>query len=216
MIVMPCYHTDNVFFFLFPGYCYRHDDAVVHGENRNSFEGNSSRFSGSSRMESSRMASTEERPSFRNFYEKDLESLLATESGVKRFSEHCAKEFSMENIRFWQAINQFRGSAATIELESNGENKETLHDMAEAIFEEYVEAGSDMQVNVPDAMVVGVEAVIVAREVKHGTFDDCQTEVFNLMSRDSYQRYMQSKSKADGKERRKSVFEEKSRRWISG
>ena len=227
MIVMPCHHSANFLFFLL-----RNGNVSIHGMGS---DGNSYAYSESY----SRSASVKHNSGGsgeRSVYETDLDSLLSTEHGIKKFSEHCAKEFSMENIRFWQAVNQFRENATRLELEGGkGEGSgvddksvgdksvgdksvesvesvgasgatnhaDELQDMAVVIFEEYVKAGSDMQVNVPNTMVKAVKTEIDALRVTHELFDACQIEIFNLMSRDSYQRYLASKAREGGRGSRK-------------
>jgi regulator of G-protein signaling len=193
MIVMPCHHTDSVFFFLFKSAT----SAQIHGE-QGSYYGNES-GSMSSIGRSLRQSSSSER----SVYDTDLETMLSTERGIKKFSEHCAKEFSMENIRFWQAVNHYR--TTSLELEATpvtSERTEELHDTAMAIWETYIAPGSEMEVNIPNTMAKLIKVDIESMQVSSALFDRAQEEIFNLMSRDSYQRYLQSRHKADMKERK--------------
>jgi hypothetical protein len=228
MIVLPCFHTYHFFFFLY------RSDAIIH----NSSEGSS--YASEGRSVSMRMSNSSAEKSI---YESDLETLLSTEYGIKKFSEHCAKEFSMENIRFWQSVNHFRTEVIKLEstpLESIGEasgtqevsqsedggettpdatpaatptaaaltanqqqTKDDIYEMAIAIWDEYVKPGSDMQVNIPNKMCKEVKATIDSHQLGHDLFDDSQREIFNLMSRDSYQRYLASKARESSSKQRK-------------
>jgi hypothetical protein len=136
MIILPCKHQNGFFFFLMPGA----SKILAEGSSDDSNRYSSSPSGGSNYSMSSVGSSKEN-----SMYEQGLESVLSTEKGVKKFAEHCAREFSLENIRFWQAVNQYREMF----------NSETADDMAETahhIFEEYVKPGSEMQVNLPMTM----------------------------------------------------------------
>ncbi len=178
MIVLPVFHANGFFFFCFGG------GAMILPEySVSSIEGRSYR---SERSVNGSSAET-------TFYESGktgLQQLLSTESGIKKFSEHCAREFSIENIRFWQAINQYRNESFKDHLE--------LLETAEHIFDEYVKPGCENQVNLPMTMVKKIQKALKtdADHVDTTLFDQGQNEIFNLMSRDSYQRFIASRQKA--------------------
>jgi len=190
MIILPCKHQNGFFFFLIPG------GAKISAREFSMNDDSMSRYSqspsGSSHYS---MASSSGETSM---YEQGLEAVLATEKGVKKFAEHCAREFSLENIRFWQAVNQYR------EMYEK-ETQEHMEETANHIYEEYVKPGSEMQVNLPMTMAKIILKKITNKEVTIELFDDGQREIFNLMSRDSYQRFLNATSQRK-KARRASNF----------
>ncbi|GMI14677.1 hypothetical protein TrVE_jg1563 [Triparma verrucosa] len=166
------------------------------------FSGDGSSYRQSSGSPSYRSSASSERSVAGIDFESGLDVVLSTEGGVRKFAEHCAREFSVENIRFWQAVNQYREIC----------NSETLEDMKETavhIYEEYVKPGSEFQVNLPMTMAKQIKKDIDTDNVTVELLDKGQLEIFNLMERDSYQRFLQSRAQ---KTRRASTAGGKGRR----
>ena len=170
-----------------------------------SSEGSSVSYRQSGGSPSYRSSGSSERSVAGVDYEAGLDVVLSTPAGIKKFSEHCAREFSVENIRFWQAVNQYK------EL-CSGEGSTDIVHTAEHIYDEYVKPGSDFQVNLPMTMVKQIKKDIDTGNVSIDIFNNGQLEIFNLMERDSYQRFLASRAQ---KQRRGSMASKRRRASIS-
>ncbi|KAK1747517.1 hypothetical protein QTG54_001480 [Skeletonema marinoi] len=101
--------------------------------------------------------------------------LLSTQEGINAFSQHCAREFSSENVRFWVAVNEYKAKFdeescplySTVDVDTDDDEAETS-----------------------DAAVSDLKKAIDSRILCKETFDACQKEIFGVMSRDSYPRYL--------------------------
>ena len=183
--------------------------------------------------------------------------LLSTQDGINSFSEHCVREFSYENIRFWCAVNDFHAEvdltcvedgipstssssetdavaaagggdgdnggsggdttdSADVEEGADGrqpqqeqaqqEQEQTdvidklseseLLEYAREIFEVYIATEGELQINIPQAMVNEIRKVLESGNVRRNMFDKAQREIFGIMSRDSYPRYLSTKRKS--------------------
>jgi len=144
--------------------------------------------------------------------------LLSTQDGIDSFSEHCVREFSYENIRFWCAINDFHaevdltcvenggvaGDASTAANASANDaaegNEEKLSeaeilDYAKSIFGTYIASTGELQINIPSALVAEIKKAVESDRIRRDVFDKAQQEIFSLMSRDSYPRYLAARRK---------------------
>lgn len=132
--------------------------------------------------------------------------LLSTQEGINSFGEHCVREFSYENIRFWCVINQFHAEVDAMCIEE-GEKSELEEDedfiteklseeeitaYAKAIFDTYIIGEGELAINLPSTMLDEVRAAL-GKGVRRDLFDSAQREIFTLMARDSYPRYLASK-----------------------
>eukprot|EP00979_Chaetoceros_neogracilis_P006792 scaffold1388_cov267-Chaetoceros_neogracile.AAC.29 len=126
--------------------------------------------------------------------------LLSGDEGIKMFTEHCSREFSVENIRFWCVVNDFHRSvdilrAPTCEDKSDHDEADIMA-FAEAIFEKYVRVGSEMQINVSAAQRKKVEEDMEKlSRIERPIFDSVQKEIYVMMSRHSYPRFLALKNK---------------------
>ncbi|GMH56549.1 hypothetical protein TrLO_g14341 [Triparma laevis f. longispina] len=166
------------------------------------FSGEGSSYRQSSGSPSYRSSASSERSVAGVDFESGLDVVLSTQGGIKKFAEHCAREFSVENIRFWQAVNQYREIC-------NSETPEDMSETAVHIYEEYVKPGSEFQVNLPMTMAKEIKKNIDTDNITVKLLDKGQLEIFNLMERDSYQRFLQSRAQ---KSRRASTAGGKSKR----
>ena len=165
--------------------------------------------------------------------------LLSTQDGINSFSEHCVREFSYENIRFWCAVNDFHAevdltcvedgipstsSSSSSDGDGDGDDNDVeegsgtgggkpqqeeqqadeidklseseLLEYAKEIFEVYIATEGELQINIPQSMVTEIRTALEGGKVSRGLFDKAQREIFGLMSRDSFPRYIANKRKA--------------------
>lgn len=146
-----------------------------------------------------------------------LESLLGDEKGFQSFKEFLTREFSVENLLFWDDVRQFRAEKA------KGINPLNEHQMARNIYSKYIISGASFEVNLPGNIVDDLEKKLKAEYTKSRShlsveerkeshayssadsltgavqtvFDAAEHNIFKLMETDSYQRYITSDLYAD-------------------
>ncbi|XP_025025795.1 regulator of G-protein signaling 12 [Python bivittatus] len=110
-----------------------------------------------------------------------FERLLQDPLGIRYFSEFLRKEFSEENILFWQACEYFNHIPA--------HDKKELSFRAQEIFNKYLCSKATTPVNI-DSQVQLADDVLTAPHPN--MFRDQQLQIFNLMKFDSYTRFLKS------------------------
>ena len=116
----------------------------------------------------------------------DFDKLLVDPVGLHNFSEFLKKEFSLENIRFWVACQQFG------RMEEGGERLR----IARRLVDRHLSPGAADPVNV-DSMAVSrtLEQLGQASEAApppQDLFHTAQTQIYNLMKFDSFSRFLKS------------------------
>ena len=116
----------------------------------------------------------------------DFDKLLVDPVGLQNFSEFLKKEFSVENIRFWIACQQFG------RVEEGGERLR----VARRLVERHLSPGAADPVNV-DSVAVSrtLEQLGQASEADpppQDLFHTAQTQIYNLMKFDSFSRFLKS------------------------
>jgi regulator of G-protein signaling len=117
----------------------------------------------------------------------DFRLLLENLAGVEIFQQHLLKELSVENIMFWNAVNEFKLFA------SECSEVEFIKKSAQSMFDTYISESAPFQVNISSEQNSFIENqlkptfadISKLREL----FDGAQKEVFFLMARDSFQRF---------------------------
>lgn len=113
----------------------------------------------------------------------NLKRMLLTEAGLHHVEAHMEREFSKENLTFWQAVRAYRSAS---------DRRAT----AEEIITQYVRAGSDEEVNLPHTIKNGVlrefEATGSDEQPPETLFSSAEEEIFKLMERDAYARFKSS------------------------
>ena len=134
------------------------------------------------------------------------------------------KEFSSENIRFWCSVNDYRskfdaGAAAVVvappEKSTNAIDDEeagitlsaeglsgsvsspvpvSKRELAIQIYNNFIEA-SESQVNLSSLHRCQIREGINLDEITRDLFDVAQKEIFSVMARDSYPRFLASKER---------------------
>ena len=109
----------------------------------------------------------------------NLRRMLLTDAGLTHVEKHMEREFSKENLTFWQACRSFRLSDERLAA-------------GELLMAHYVRAGSEEEVNLPDAirksLVANFDALDGA-EPAETFFAAAEEEIFKLMERDAFARF---------------------------
>jgi len=109
-----------------------------------------------------------------------FENMMASKSGREIFSKFLKKEFSSENLYFWNACEDLK----------KVEDQKTFNQKVEAIFTTYLDAASPQEVSL-DFKVK--EKVMEQRaEPSRAMFDEAQSKIYTLMHRDSFPRFLSS------------------------
>ncbi|KAM7377342.1 hypothetical protein PAMA_013908 [Pampus argenteus] len=110
-----------------------------------------------------------------------FEHLLQDSVGVRYFSEFLKKEFSEENILFWQACEYFSHVPAT--------DKKQLSQRAGEIYNSFLSSKATMPVNIDSQAQLADDVLTSPRP---DMFKTQQLQIFNLMKFDSYSRFLKS------------------------
>uniref|UniRef100_A0A673CUY1 Regulator of G protein signaling 12a n=1 Tax=Sphaeramia orbicularis TaxID=375764 RepID=A0A673CUY1_9TELE len=110
-----------------------------------------------------------------------FEHLLQDPVGVRYFSEFLKKEFSEENILFWQACECFSHVPAT--------DKKQLSQRAGEIYNNFLSSKATMPVNIDSQAQLADDVLTSPRP---DMFKTQQLQIFNLMKFDSYSRFLKS------------------------
>uniref|UniRef100_A0A8R1XSV3 RGS domain-containing protein n=1 Tax=Onchocerca volvulus TaxID=6282 RepID=A0A8R1XSV3_ONCVO len=109
-----------------------------------------------------------------------FDCLMKHRSGQKYFAQFLKGEFSDENILFWQACEELKHEA----------NEEKIAEKARIIYEDFVSVLSAKEVSL-DSNVREAINKKMTHPTKH-TFDEAQCQIYTLMQRDSYPRFLAS------------------------
>ncbi|KAJ7316602.1 hypothetical protein JRQ81_002764 [Phrynocephalus forsythii] len=112
---------------------------------------------------------------------ESFETLLQDKLGVAYFTEFLKKEFSAENVYFWQACEQFQQIPAS--------STQQLAQEARRIYDEFLSRHSVSPVNIDRQAWIGEEMLATPTP---DMFNVQQLQIFNLMKFDSYARFVKS------------------------
>ncbi|KAL3289345.1 hypothetical protein HHI36_022782 [Cryptolaemus montrouzieri] len=111
---------------------------------------------------------------------RSFDKLMRSAAGRKVFRDFLKCEYSEENILFWLACEELKRE----------ENPEVVEEMARIIYEDYISILSPKEVSL-DAQVREIVNRNMVKPTPH-TFDDAQLQIYTLMHRDSYPRFVNS------------------------
>uniref|UniRef100_A0A8C1NGE6 Regulator of G protein signaling 20 n=1 Tax=Cyprinus carpio TaxID=7962 RepID=A0A8C1NGE6_CYPCA len=111
---------------------------------------------------------------------ESFDQLMHCPAGRSAFRQFLRTEFSEENMLFWLACEEF----------SKETNKSVIEEKARIIYEDYISILSPKEVSL-DSRVREVINRNMLEPTSH-TFDDAQLQIYTLMQRDSYPRFMNS------------------------
>ncbi|XP_031785750.1 regulator of G-protein signaling 17 isoform X2 [Nasonia vitripennis] len=113
-------------------------------------------------------------------WSSSFERLMHNPVGRKLFREFLVSEYSDENIAFWLACEQLKDES----------NPEKIEEKARFIYEDYISIISPKEVSL-DSRVREIVNRNMTRPTPH-TFDEAQLQIYTLMHRDSYPRFVNS------------------------
>jgi hypothetical protein len=114
-----------------------------------------------------------------------FEALLKDPIGLSLFREFVTKEFSIENLEFWERVNQLGETSTRTEFRA----------FAILIFNEFIEEGSLKEINMPSHCKGPLTLVFVINKEEKIPYDcyfTAHEHIFTLMQTDSYPRFCSS------------------------
>ncbi|XP_062936066.1 regulator of G-protein signaling 20 isoform X2 [Cynocephalus volans] len=115
-----------------------------------------------------------------NAWAQSFDKLMTTPAGRNAFREFLRTEFSEENMLFWMACEELKKEA----------NKNIIEEKARIIYENYISILSPKEVSLDSRVREVINRNMV--EPSQHIFDDAQLQIYTLMHRDSYPRFMNS------------------------
>ncbi|PNJ46694.1 RGS20 isoform 3 [Pongo abelii] len=115
-----------------------------------------------------------------NAWAQSFDKLMVTPAGRNAFREFLRTEFSEENMLFWMACEELKKEA----------NKNIIEEKARIIYEDYISILSPKEVSLDSRVREVINRNMV--EPSQHIFDDAQLQIYTLMHRDSYPRFMNS------------------------
>lgn len=109
-----------------------------------------------------------------------FEDLMSDSDGLETFTQFLRSEFSEENIEFWLACEDYKGTSS--------ENK--LISKAKQIFAVYIASDAPKEVNIDHATKVAIQKNF--HKPSKSCFDAAQSTVYSLMKKDCYPRFLNS------------------------
>ncbi|XP_037132424.1 regulator of G-protein signaling 20 isoform X2 [Syngnathus acus] len=113
---------------------------------------------------------------------QSFDKLMSCPAGRNSFRQFLRTEFSEENMLFWLACQEFAKES----------NKGSVEEKARAIYEDYISILSPKEVSLDSRVRESINRNM--QEPTSHTFDDAQLQIYTLMQRDSYPRYMNSQA----------------------
>ncbi|XP_011475959.1 regulator of G-protein signaling 17 isoform X1 [Oryzias latipes] len=113
-------------------------------------------------------------------WSQSFDKLMRNPAGRNVFREFLRTEYSEENMLFWLACEDLKQEA----------NKSAIEEKACSIYEDYISILSPKEVSL-DARVREVINRKMQDPTPH-TFEDAQLQIYTLMHRDSYPRFLSS------------------------
>ncbi|XP_040828505.1 regulator of G-protein signaling 20 isoform X1 [Ochotona curzoniae] len=111
---------------------------------------------------------------------QSFDNLMVTPAGRNAFREFLRTEFSEENMLFWMACEELKKET----------NKSVIEEKARIIYEDYISILSPKEVSLDSRVREVINRNMV--EPSQHIFDDAQLQIYTLMHRDSYPRFMNS------------------------
>ncbi|KAF7248560.1 Regulator of G-protein signaling 19 [Varanus komodoensis] len=113
-------------------------------------------------------------------WSQSFDKLMKNPAGRNVFREFLRTEYSEENMLFWLACEDLKSEY----------NKHSINEKARMIYEDYISILSPKEVSLDSRVREGINRKM--QEPSTHTFDDAQLQIYTLMHRDSYPRFLNS------------------------
>ncbi|XP_066480362.1 regulator of G-protein signaling 19 isoform X1 [Tiliqua scincoides] len=113
-------------------------------------------------------------------WSQSFDKLMKNPAGRNVFREFLRTEYSEENMLFWLACEELKSEC----------NKHAIDEKARVIYEDYISILSPKEVSLDSRVREGINRKM--QEPSSHTFDDAQLQIYTLMHRDSYPRFLNS------------------------
>jgi len=111
---------------------------------------------------------------------KSFKSLLSSKDGRKVFSEFLKKEFSQENILFYEAVEEL----------TLIQDEDEIFDKTRTIYEDFISTLSPREVSLDSTIRDEIQEKMINPDKE--IFKNAKDHIYNLMLRDSYPRFRNS------------------------
>ncbi|XP_056017145.1 regulator of G-protein signaling rgs-2-like isoform X2 [Ostrea edulis] len=111
---------------------------------------------------------------------ESFDKLMRNYAGRKVFREFLRSEYSEENMLFWLACEEIKRE----------DNPEVVEEKARNIYEDYISILSPKEVSLDSRVREVINRNMV--DPTPNTFDEAQLQIYTLMHRDSYPRFLNS------------------------
>ncbi|XP_024895724.1 regulator of G-protein signaling 19 isoform X3 [Pteropus alecto] len=111
---------------------------------------------------------------------QSFDKLMHSPAGRSAFREFLRTEYSEENMLFWLACEELKAEA----------DQHAVDEKARLIYEDYVSILSPKEVSLDSRIREGINKKM--QEPSAHTFDDAQLQIYTLMHRDPYPRFLGS------------------------
>ena len=120
-----------------------------------------------------------------NQWSEKFEHLLCDEGGRKLFTEFLQQEHSLENLLFWTEVESLREMFAS-------EDPIVVAAKARTLYTEFVKPMAAYEVNIAGTTRKKIEEHLELEHINEDIFDAAQGQVYSLMHRQSYPRFLMS------------------------
>ncbi|XP_016897567.1 regulator of G-protein signaling 8 [Cynoglossus semilaevis] len=114
-------------------------------------------------------------------WSESFDQLLSHKCGLAAFRTFLKTEFSDENIEFWMACEEYKKVKSCTKMMSK----------ANKIFKEFIDVQAPREVNIDYRTREKIKQSL--EEPSSSTLDEVQAQVYSLMEKDSYPRFLRSK-----------------------
>ncbi|KAL2083707.1 hypothetical protein ACEWY4_021480 [Coilia grayii] len=111
---------------------------------------------------------------------RSFEQMMRSVEGRNIFREFLRSEYSEENLLFWMACEELKRES----------NPTTIEEKARIIYEDYVSILSPKEVSLDSRVREGINQSLA--EPHRLMYEDAQLQIYTLMHRDSFPRFLNS------------------------
>ncbi|XP_071953044.1 regulator of G-protein signaling 20-like isoform X2 [Antedon mediterranea] len=114
-------------------------------------------------------------------WSRSFDTMVRSTNGLRAFREFLCSEYSEENLMFWLACEELHTLSEAVKIEER----------ARIMYEDYISILSPKEVSLDSRVREIVNRNMVDPTVY--TFDEAQKQIYTLMQRDSFPRFLNSK-----------------------